>query len=260
MSQAENQSRRSGVGLGCLLSIVAGGFLFVLLMGGIGFGVMGLLVSLLFGWISFLTKTAPKISWDGGTICLYVLIIGCLVFLADNFFKWLVRSISVARGRNFFWPLKWTCAGVIATGLCMLIGMAVTGIAHQMVWLLESDEPMYEQRPRSLQALRDEDGLAQVIRQMLIDTHTVAGLIQDLAKEVERPQGQGFSLEHALEISHVLCLAEDGKIQGALIFPRQPDAQRLGGYHIYGDRQKRLSSEQVQAFIQQNRANLIALY
>jgi hypothetical protein len=261
MSETNEEKWPAGRGVrpGCLLALLLGPVLFLTLMGGIGFGVLGLFITLVFGWITFLVDTWPRISWDWGTICFYILCVGWLVFLAHNFITWLIRNIVSASGNSLSWPLKWTCCGVIAIGLCMAIGMAVAGIAHQLVWLLESNEPMYELQPKNLQVLRDKNGLSLAIRQVLIDAHTLADFKKYLADEVERSKGQGFSLEQALQSSHVLLLANDGKVEGVLIFPRNPEAQRFGGDYIHGENYDNLKSKEVKEFIQKHRANLVAL-
>ena len=102
----------------------------------------------LFGWIFYLARTLPdvKLTSDGAAtagICLVLLAVGLHFFLA-----WLYREIRnparVTMPRVDRWKWRWTADALVVTVLMFVAGMAVTGMAHQIGWLLNSKEPWVE--------------------------------------------------------------------------------------------------------------------
>src|SRR5580765_7346559 len=124
--------------LGCLVVFLAIPLFFLMMMAGIGTGLVDLGVTLLFGWIRFLSDTWPRISWNAGAIWTTCLCVGLVLLLGHWFLVWLCRSVASTRGKPFSWPWKWTWCGLVGIALCFLVGMAIAGAVHQLGWIAES--------------------------------------------------------------------------------------------------------------------------
>lgn len=125
-------------GAGCLSAALI--LLFCAVGSGAGFAVE-LPFRLLFGWISFLRRTLPQITWNLEAIAGFALTLVLLVAAAHA----LARRARAARAPEAPpWPLKWTCIGV--AGLVCMFGTSVAsaGLAHQTLWLLSDEAPMVE--------------------------------------------------------------------------------------------------------------------
>jgi hypothetical protein len=120
------------------------GVLYLLACMGIGLPIE-LVAFTLFGWIWYLARTLPevKLTSDGvvtAGICLVLVGVGSHFFLA-----WLYReSRNPARAgmpRTDRWKWRWTFDLVVVTVLMFVAGMSVTGVAHQLGWLMSSKDP-----------------------------------------------------------------------------------------------------------------------
>jgi hypothetical protein len=87
---------------------------------------------LLVGWATFLPSRIPRatVNWSG--VGMMLLCLALVAGLTHNFGSWLWRSC----GRTEPWRLRWTAAGLAVVILMFVAGMAVTGVAHQVGWLI----------------------------------------------------------------------------------------------------------------------------
>jgi len=252
---------RSGLpSLGCLVAALIGFPLFLfLMMAGIGIRLLDLTITLLFGWISFIRDVWPRISWNWGSIFTGILCSALIFGLGHWFLDWLSRAIASARGKSFRRPWKWTAAALFAIALCFLIGMAVAGTAHQIGWIAQSDEPLYEETPRNFEHYREAHAIKYMLADCLRDTNTVQGFrvrVRDTMKEM-----WGRSSYHPnLESLHLLMLVNsNAQVEGVLVFPRNTEGwQKWGGDFDTYSNDEQLNPESLSAFIESNAANLIA--
>jgi hypothetical protein len=92
------------------------------------------LFSLLFGWITFLSEVVPKVRVNPAGVGLAVACLGLAAWLGHGFCSWLWKG----SGHEDPWRLRWTLAGLSTLLLLFAAGMAFTGVAHQVGWLLRS--------------------------------------------------------------------------------------------------------------------------
>jgi hypothetical protein len=246
---------------GCLvLALVGLPLFFFLMMAGIGIGVADLTITVLFGWISFIRDVWPRISWDFGSILTVILCSALILFLGHWFLDWLSRGIASAKGKTFRWPMKWTACAFGAIALCFLIGMAVAGAAHQIGWIAENDEPLYEQRPRAIEHYREVQEMRYMLAGCLNGTDTVQSLracVQDAMKE---RRGRSSYHRPNIESVHLLMLVNsNAQVEGVIVFPRDKEArQRWGGEFETHTNDEPWRADVLSEFIKSNEANLIA--
>jgi hypothetical protein len=242
---------------GCLVAALVGfPIFFLMMMAGIGIGLLDLTITTLFGWISFIRDIWPRISWNWGSILTGILCSALILFLGHSLLAWLSHGIAAARGKPFRWPMKWTVCGLGAIALCFLIGMAVAGAAHQIGWIAESDEPLYEERPRAIAHYREVRDMGYMVAGCLGGTNTVQSLracVRDAVKD--------SSFHHPnIESVHLLMLVNsNAQVEGVIVFPRSTEArQRWGGEFQTHTNDEHLSASELSAFVENNVANLIA--
>jgi len=264
MSNSEESSTRSAsrpTRLGCVLGLLAIPLFFFLLMAGVGTGLVDLGVTVLFGWIKFAADTWPRISWNWSAIWTGILCVGVVLLLGHWFLNGLCRSIASAQGKTFSWPWKWTWCGLTGVGLCFLVGMAVAGAAHQIGWIAESEETLFEDKYRVLHERSRVRHVCYVIAGCLNATNTVESLRTDIVAEFEREtEGRHSSQWPDLQSLHLLLLTgSDAKVEGVLVFPRDAEARlRFGGeYQGQADRQT-MRFDELMKFIRTNEARLVA--
>lgn len=113
--------------------------LFLLLFFEVGLGVpFEAFTALLFGWVSFVSGVLPKIRFNPAGVGLAAVCVGLAVWLGQRFCSWLWKGA----GNEEPWSIRWTVAGLSAVLLLFAAGMAFTGVAHQVGWLLRSPVPL----------------------------------------------------------------------------------------------------------------------
>jgi hypothetical protein len=152
---------------GCVWAIGIGVFLvFTILMLGLP-GHLALL--LIAGWFLFLRRTLPEVQLDVaalafGGLCLALLVVGlhrfCGWFYRESQESKIVGGLEVSAPSTVrSWPVRWTLASVFLLLLMFTAGMAATGIAHQVGWLMSGREPLlgasYREAMRRAQSIND---------------------------------------------------------------------------------------------------------
>ena len=252
------RSRVGCLGLGCVVFVP---IFFLLMMAGIGTGLVDLGFTVLFGWISFLADTLPRISWDWGAIGAGVLCTGLIFFLGHRFLSWLSRYIATARGTAFSWPWRWTWCGLIGIALFFLVGMAVAGVAHQIGWIANSEAPLFEDR--ILGKMGPYVAVSSVkyfAQQCLAGTNEVSALRTELTTKLKEPENRSRWLPSGLQSLHLLMLVgSDAKVEGILIFPRDAEAQRkFGGEYVQRNDNRHVPANELRRFIETNESKLVA--
>jgi hypothetical protein len=247
---------------GCCLTLglLAIPIFFLMMMAGIGQGLVDLSFSLLFGWIAFLRDTVPRISWDWGAIAAGTLFTGLLLILGHSFLSWLGRGIASARGTTFRWPWKWTWCGLGGIALCLLVGMAVAGAAHQIGWIAGRQESLFESRPLKLAHYAQMHEVRRIAVECLKRTNSVEGLRQQMPTLFQDPERRSWRLPATLQSFQLLLLVgSNAAVQGILILPRDPETQRkFGGEYVGQASGGPLKAEALRQFIESNQTNLVA--
>ncbi len=220
-------------------------------------GVMG---AVALGWWRFLNRTIPAISWNWDIVGMSALCLLLVVLLAHGFFRWITKSIASTRGRNWRWPWKWTACGLVGLVLLFLVGMAVGGAAHQIGWLLGSNEAWYEQKPRHLGDLMKLDELEREFRAVLQGANTVDAMRQAMSKSNAESRWRARGEESPIQSCHILfALTNGGIVNGAIIFPREARARsKLGGYYTTQSQSVPVPADQLPALLKQHGDHLLA--
>ncbi|HKI17217.1 MAG TPA: DUF1559 domain-containing protein [Isosphaeraceae bacterium] len=129
----------------------------VFLLSCIGIAVPGdVTAALLLGWGFYLARVLPKLrpNWGGvsmAVFCLVAFTAGLHAFLGWVIRHWqhpaeakrlTIEAHESLPGRR--WKPRWTSAIVALIVLTFFAGMAATGFAHQLGWLLTSTQPLIE--------------------------------------------------------------------------------------------------------------------
>jgi hypothetical protein len=256
-----SRSRLGLPSLGCLLAVLVGfPLFFLLMMAGIGIGLLDLTITLLFGWISFIRDVWPRISWNWGSIFSGILCSAIIFGLGHWFLDWLSRGIATAKGKSFRWPWRWTACGLGAIALCFLIGMAVAGAAHQIGWIAQSDEPLYEQMPRNFEHYREVNHMGYMLTECLSGTDTVQSFRVRVGNKMEEMRRIGSYYHPDFQSVHLLMLVNsNAQVEGVLVFPRNTEArQKWGGEYDTHINEQHFNPDVLSAFIESNAPNLIA--
>jgi len=242
---------------GCLIPVLV---LLLLMCLGIVPLTFAFLLILPFGWINFLAATLPRVSWDWGTLSLGVLCAGLILWLGHRFFGWLSQHIATARGKNFSWPWRWTWCGFVGVILFFLVGMAVAGAAHQIGWIVSNKECLFEEQPRKMNHYLEMRDVQYVVQECLSDTSTTSDLRQEIAKTLEQRGHQSSWLPSGMQSLHLLMLVgSNAKVDGILIFPRDPEAQsNFGGLFVGRTDERPVPAKELRSFIETNEARLVA--
>jgi len=112
-----------------------------------------LIFALATGWAQYLYNVLPSVRMNWSTlistmVCLIMFSVG-----AHQFCSWLYRNIRSHTGDSI-WKIRWSLIGISVIFLMFIAGTAAVGVAHQMVFLATSDEPMWKDSPRHAVANR----------------------------------------------------------------------------------------------------------
>lgn len=106
-----------------------------------------------FGRVLFLRRVLPQITVDWGGVATALVALTLFTFGLHRFLCWLSTAWNAAdsqtaepstpvREKTGRWRLRWTAAMVGFTVLMFTAGVAMVGLAHQLVWLARAPEPM----------------------------------------------------------------------------------------------------------------------
>lgn len=245
------------VAIGCLCFLVIPFLFFLGLVGAISSLEPPLILA--FGWIAFLGRTLPKISWNWDVIGMGLMCVALILFLAHRFLTWFVKNVAAA-SVSWRWPWKWTWCGLSAVMIFFLVGMATGGIAHQIGWIITSPDPWFEvkgnlndkmEMERTYMAFRtaleETNGDLAVLRRRIWSSENNLIVLPD----------KGVSL---MEKFHILFIVgADKKVTGLIIFLRDPQ-KRAKVYALYsnGDSEGYVAPNGISDLIRTNQQNLIS--
>ena len=240
---------------GCLLKIGLILFLVYFVFGALlgSFGLMDVGISFVFGWISFLNRTAPQISWNWDLVAMSLLCCGLILGLAHGLLKWLVKAIGSARNQSWVWPWRWTYCGLIALALFFLVGMSAGGAAHQIGWIAASDEPWYEGKSRFGRLRSEMTNLEYNFMAMLEKPMPVGAFRREVRETFAKPD--------MLESFHILLVPTNGtNVTGVIIFPRDPQMREKVGGSCVGQTEEygQVSARELPDVLKQFQTNLVA--
>ena len=95
-----------------------------------------------FGWLAYLIRVVPDIQVPPGSIAVAVGCLALILLLGHTTGRWLWNAIKPDAAPAWRW--KFTLCGVVGLVLLFACGMAATGAAHQIGWLMQDPGPMWE--------------------------------------------------------------------------------------------------------------------
>lgn len=112
-----------------------------------------MIFTLAFGWFQFLRRVLPEVTLNPASIGMVVICSGLLLWGTQRFCCWLYQSFRVRQPAESVWPSawpwRWSVGIYCGLWLLFLTSMSVTGITHQIGWLVRSEKPIIEnRRPR----------------------------------------------------------------------------------------------------------------
>ena len=145
--------RRAALTLGELLVVLA---ILVVLVGCMG---ADLPFHFAFGWVLFLKRVVPQARIDGGGVATAVVCLFLFAAGTHSFLGWLHGQMRGASGTQDpverRWKLRWTASLVALVVVMFVAGLATAGVAHQVGWLLTSEETLMASGAR-LAAMRTQ--------------------------------------------------------------------------------------------------------
>ena len=235
-------------------------FLFMFMATGVGSGEVDALIALTFGWLGFLKRTMPEITWNWDLVGMAVFCVGAIIVLGHQLAVGITAQIALKRGRSWQWLWRWTWCGVAGLCLLFLVGMSVGGAAHQIGWITGSEEPWFERKPRYLDELMQMRELDIEFRIALAETNTVSSVLQSFKdSEVER-RSLERKKQSLLYSFHILLVSTNGeRVDGVILFPRNPEIKsRLDGYLITDADSVRVSAQQLSELLKERAPFLIS--
>jgi len=102
--------------------------------------------SLIAGWVFYLVRVAPQITWNWSGIFTAVVCLVILAFGLQRFLSWFYRQLQTKRGTPApkAWSWKWTLRILGLVVLMFVAGLSAIGITHQTAWLITSPGPLLE--------------------------------------------------------------------------------------------------------------------
>jgi Protein of unknown function (DUF1559) len=124
-----------------VLAALAAAVLFLLAPIGLGLP-LELAFYLVFGWIVYLVRVLPRVSMNASGIATAAVCLILLAFGGHAFSRWIhqqmrgVKQLGEVALLEPRWRWRWTGSLLGVVLLMFVAGMAVTGVAHQVGWLV----------------------------------------------------------------------------------------------------------------------------
>lgn len=143
---------------------VLGVTLLLMACAGIAFPLQGIFY-LAVGWVAYLRRTAPRLelNWPAvatAAACLVAFGLGGHWFLSWSYANRTRESDESTRR----WRVTWTSGIAAAVLLSFIAGICVIGLAHQMAWLMRSEQPILESTPEFVFRVQSHNILKQIGR------------------------------------------------------------------------------------------------
>ena len=129
-------------------------FLFLALLAGRLSPMQAVLIQLPLGWLHFLERNWPEITWNWNLITTGVFCSAGIVMLGHWLCASLLKHIHTwhAASAHRTWRWRWTLAGYVALWLLFAIAFGAAGVFRHVTWLMNYDRPWYEEKPHYFDA------------------------------------------------------------------------------------------------------------
>lgn len=231
--------------------------------GGKGWDIGFLVVT---GWIGFLTRTVPRISWNWdlivtGLLCC-IAVLALAHFLLRSLAAPILKPTAATGGEVRTWRWRWTWCGVAALGVLFLVGMCAGGIVHQVAWIRSSPEPWFEYK--SGLSFAGEMKNFRLVMTMAANDHNDD--ITRMRVELRDPKGEWTRRRHGEPTPYekfiCLLIVDDArKFAGAILFPRDPEQwkRRHVLYHWTNTEDEWLSMRDLPELLKRYEGHLLTL-
>lgn len=175
------------------------------------------------GWVGFLQRVVPQITWNGSVIgmsmlCLAVMLVGGQT-LMNGFWKNWARTHSGIDPRP--WPWRSTASIFALIFLPFLSGMAVTGTVHQLAWVSQAKEPLFVNLARKQSSFNDMRILAGALDQALLEAESRPDGKREPIHSYMKGNIAGFKVV-------LLKGREGGRADSYFLIPLDPDLRKFG--------------------------------
>ncbi len=211
--------------------------LFLLLFGLALFGpIIVPLVTFLFimlvGWINFLSRVLPEVSLNPYAISFAIICSGLLIWGAQWFCGWLYGQYRSRMAADSTWPpawpWRWTVGSYCGLWLLFLASMSVTGVTHQVGWLVRSDKPiLVSSFPRErVHLINAASHISAGCRQAQWESRGVRAACKESLERRAASQDESWAERWNL----VVIEARPGAVQAVFFAYRDPDLAHKYGY------------------------------
>jgi hypothetical protein len=186
-------------------------------------------LTLALGWVAFLLRVVPEMTWRWGAIAETVAVGAVLGVGTHLFLRRLWRQLRPEEAEARPWPVRWSASLVALIVLLFCATMATVGIGHHVGWLASSREPLAQSSWRFLPSRMrwENEELCEKAQELSKSGVSDAKLVQVLLWD-EKTRALAERL-------YVVPWKGTGGEAGFLVFPRDPisrgwaDAVRCGG-------------------------------
>jgi hypothetical protein len=216
---------------------------------------------LIWGWLKFLSRTIPRITWNWDLVGMALLCLAGLLGLTHGFLRWLTAQIAMSRGKGWLWPWRFTWCGTLSTGVLFLVGMAAGGIVHQAGWIASSPESLYERKG----GIGHMSELRQFHLDLIMAMNECDSDLQETRRDLEETQRRQRHLsKRSRDAERFTCLVivdPSRRIVGAIIFHRVRSGPASSRDVLYwnGSGQEWLALSELPALIRKHDGRLVAL-
>jgi len=217
------------------------------------------------GWVSFLTRTLPRISFNGQLFATALFCVVAVLVLAHWFLNWLTVRLGNSRGQAWSWRWRWSWCGASALGVACLVGMSLGGITHQAAWMFSSHEPWFAWNGgRGMIPFRND---ARQLQEVLITAVMEAkGDLEQARRQIRNPLtpsiGQRQGQPALFETYACLLIVDDkGDFRGGILFARDPTQWELERrlYYWFDQTEEFFLMTDLPGLIRKHQGNLLAL-
>jgi hypothetical protein len=186
-------------------------------------------ILLVTGWISFLYRVLPEVTFRWGAIA-ETLVVGAVLGVGTHLFlRWLWPQLRPKAAEARPWPVRWSASLVVLIVLLFSATMATVGIGHHVGWLVSSREPLVRSSwlfNPTIQGWDNEEVCKEALR---LSQSGVADA------QVARVLLQNPELRKKVEPRHVVPQRSPSGEAGFLVFPRDPvTRENVGGVRCGG--------------------------
>jgi hypothetical protein len=184
-------------------------------------------LALVVGWVGFLRRVVPEVTWRWGAIAETVAVGAVLGVGSHLFLRRLWRQLRP--GDASPWPVRWSVSLVALIVLFFCATMATVGIGHHVGWLASGRAPLTESSWRFMPRLMEWEHeevcqKALVLSKSGVPDARIAQVL--LGDEQTRTKAERL---------HVVPRQGPGGEVGFLVFPRDPiSRERAGGVRCGG--------------------------